>query len=202
MFKSREIRWFIKTVNPAITRWFSGNGQTFENTDSRTDFYLPLADKTDIGIKLREGNIEIKQRINQAEKGEISAIAKGNFENYIKWSFSTATEDELSRDILQKNKYTWLEVKKERMGFKLLETEKGKTSMVNIDEDIPYGCQIEYTRININNNTWYSFGLEWFGPEHIRVEPGIIEEILGNAFLKREQSMGYAELINKKLYSN
>lgn len=202
MFKSREIRWFTQTEDSAISKWFARNGQTFANTESRTDFYLPLPGKEDIGIKLREGNIEIKQRINQPEKGKISASAEGYFEDYIKWSFSTADEDELSREIIQKNRYEWLKVRKERMGFKLQETEEAKTSMVNISEYIPYGCQVEYTRISLNKKTWYSFGLEWFGPKIIKVEPGFIEEILGNSLFKPKESMGYAELLNKGLYSN
>lgn len=201
MFKSREIRWFSHYEDSAIVNWFERNSQNFENTDSRTDFYLPLPEKEDIGIKLREGNIEVKHRFNKPESGKISPGAQGYFEEYIKWSFSTAEKDSLSQEIIQENKYKWLKVKKERMGFKLQEKKAGGTLMVNLEQDIPYGCQVEYTRIELNENVWYSFGLEWFGPKIIKVEPVFIEEILGNTVLKPEQSMGYAELLNKRLFT-
>ncbi|MCM8571066.1 hypothetical protein NE848_16835 [Gramella jeungdoensis] len=196
MFNSKEIRWFGKKEDKEISSWFAGRGITFENTEPRTDFYLPLPGKKDIGIKLREGNIEIKHLLAKPEKGKLSAKAHGYFERYTKWSFSTEKDDVLSHKIIQAKEYDWLEVQKERMGCKLMEGSNGIKHLVKIEDQIPYGCQLEYTRIKLNNTTWYTFGLEWFGEKEIEVGPELVEKILGNSTLNGKNSMGYAEFLN------
>lgn len=201
MFNSKEIRWFTKKENKEISKWFAERAITFENTDSRTDYYLSLSGKKDIGIKLREGNIEVKHLIANPVEGKLTKNASGYFERYTKWSFSTDKEDILSHRIIHEKKYDWMEVSKERMGCKLKEDGNGKKLLVKIEDQIPFGCQIEYTRINLNNSTWYTFGLEWFGEKELEVDPELIKEILGNSHFETGESMGYAEFLNMKQFN-
>ncbi|MCG9972010.1 hypothetical protein [Christiangramia crocea] len=201
MFNSKEIRWFSKTEDKAISNWFKKKSYSFEDTEARTDFYLPLTGKKEIGIKLREGKIEVKQLIAEPEKGNLSANAEGFFERYSKWSFSTSENDSLSKEIITEKKYDWLDVKKERMGVKLKKETNGNTAIVKIDEFISYGCQIEYTRIKVKETTWYSFGLEWFGEKELEVDQALIHEILGDSRLNPDESMGYAEFLNLEIFS-
>lgn len=195
MFKSREIRWFYPTELKSVEKWFMDNGYTFENADPRTDYYLPLKNQDDIGIKLREGNVEIKQRIARTKKENISELANGYFENYIKWSFSSAEKDPLFQEIIEGEKFNWLGVRKERIGYKLKENQNGSIIRVKMDEFPEYGCQVEYTRIKIKEELWYSLCLEWFGEKEIEIDLSILDEMLGDQELKASNSMGYAEFL-------
>lgn len=195
MFKSREIRWFYPTELKSVEKWFMDNGYTFENADPRTDYYLPLKNQDDIGIKLREGNVEIKQRIARTKKENISELANGYFENYIKWSFSSAERDPLFQEIIEGEKFNWLGVRKERIGYKLKENQNGSIIRVKMDEFPEYGCQVEYTRIKIKEELWYSLCLEWFGEKEIEIDLSILDEMLGDQELKASNSMGYAEFL-------
>lgn len=195
MFKSREIRWFYPTELKSVEKWFMDNGYTFENADPRTDYYLPLKNQDDIGIKLREGNVEIKQRIARTKKENISELANGYFENYIKWSFSSAEKDPLFQEIIEGEKFNWLGVRKERIGYKLKENQNGSIIRVKLDEFPEFGCQVEYTRIKIKEELWYSLCLEWFGEKEIEIDLSILDEMLGDQELKASNSMGYAEFL-------
>lgn len=195
MFKSREIRWFYPTELKSVEKWFMDNGYTFENADPRTDYYLPLKNQDDIGIKLREGNVEIKQRIARTKKENISELANGYFENYIKWSFSSAERDPLFQEIIEGEKFNWLGVRKERIGYKLKENQNGSIIRVKLDEFPEFGCQVEYTRIKIKEELWYTLCLEWFGEKEIEIDLSILDEMLGDQELKASNSMGYAEFL-------
>lgn len=195
MFKSREIRWFYPTELKSVEKWFMDNGYTFENADPRTDYYLPLKNQDDIGIKLREGNVEIKQRIARTKKENISELANGYFENYIKWSFSSAEKDPLFQEIIEGEKFNWLWVRKERVGYKLKENQNGSIIRVKLDEFPEFGCQVEYTRIKIKEELWYTLCLEWFGEKEIEIDLSILDEMLGDQELKASNSMGYAEFL-------
>lgn len=196
MFKSREIRWFTNHEDPSISRWFAGHDLNFRDSEARTDHYLPQPDKMDTGIKLREGLVEVKQRQGKPQQTSICPNARGYFEEYIKWSFKLAEEDPLSEAIIGEKKYGWTEVKKTRLGLKL--TLQGeKSELVSISEQIPFGCQIEYTRVQAMGKTWFSFGLEWFGEKSIDVSPDLILEILKDSKLHLNDSMGYAEFLTR-----
>ncbi|MCH4823321.1 hypothetical protein ML462_09045 [Gramella lutea] len=197
MFKSREIRWFYSTELKAVEKWFMDNGHTFENAIPRTDYYLPLKNQDDIGIKLREGNVEIKQRISRSKTENITRMSEGNFENYIKWSFSSAEKDGLFQEIIEGEKYNWLGVRKERIGYKLKENQNGSIIRVKLDDYPEFGCQVEYTRIKIMNEIWYTLCLEWFGEKEIEFDLSVLDNMLGDFKLQAANSMGYAEFLKK-----
>lgn len=197
MYNSKEIRWFYKTEPESIRNWFEENGYIFENTEARTDYYLPLKDKNDLSIKLRENNIEVKQRTSRSEQADLTDSIQGYFENYTKWSFSSAEDDSLFHEITEKEKFSWLAVKKERIGFKLKKDDNDKIVRVALEEFPPYGCQLEYTRVKIKDEIWYSFALEWFGDQELEFDLSILAEIIGEHNLESSDSMGYAEFLNK-----
>lgn len=194
MFRSREIRWFTTKEDRSISKWFAEHGLNFIDSETRTDHYLPLPDKKDTGIKLREGLVEIKEQQGKPQQAPICTGAKGYFEEYIKWSFKLAEDDPLSKAIVKENKYEWTEVTKTRLGLKLM-TQGQKPEFISISEQIPFGCQLEYTKIQLMGKTWFSFGLEWFGERLIDVNPLLISDILGESKLHLKDSMGYAEFL-------
>ncbi|TFG71830.1 MAG: hypothetical protein E4H27_03810, partial [Anaerolineales bacterium] len=63
MQKSIETRWFFQgTVQPEVVRWFTTPLALAQ--PPRIDTYLYSPGTHDLGVKLREGRIEIKQRVN------------------------------------------------------------------------------------------------------------------------------------------
>lgn len=194
MFKSKEIRWFSDSPEKAILDWFASQGQTFDNTAPRTDYYLPL-DKEDVTVKLREGNIEIKHRIGERMKGGLTTLAEGYLENWIKWSFNADKADKLSQQITQANQYDWVETIKTRIGVKITADSNGDLQILPIKSFVDYGCQIEYTLLQINGKTIYTFALEWFGDEEQQLPKELIQVILGPTNLGFEDSMGYGKFM-------
>jgi hypothetical protein len=197
MFKSKEIRWFTEKQDRIILEWFESKGLNFENTESRTDFYLPL-EKDDLNIKLREGNIEVKHRIRPPEKGRLTASAHGIFEEWIKWSFAADQTDRLSHEIITERKYSWTETVKTRIGVKIKinNNDSDKYDIVSIKDFISSGCQVEYTKIMIHNKVYYTFAFEWFGNPFPDLSESFLAQIPGDAVLKPEVSMGYARFLN------
>lgn len=192
MYKSKEIRWFKDNSDKANLDWFASQGQTFNETVPRTDYYLPL-DKEDVTVKLREGNIEIKHRIGETTKGKLTKTAEGLFENWIKWSFNADKADKLSQDIVNSNPYDWTETSKTRIGVKLTEDAKGDLQIVPIKSFIDFGCQIEYTLLQIKGKTIYTFALEWFGEKELQLPGELQTEILNHTHLNYGNSMGYGK---------
>ena len=196
MYKSKEIRWFKDSSDGAIIDWFASKGQTFETTEARTDFYLQLG-KDDVTVKLREGNVEIKHRIGDAENGKLTPNAEGVFENWIKWSFNADKTDKLSQTIVSSNAYDWIETIKTRIGVKVTEDTNGDLQILPIKSFVDYGCQIEYTLLQIKEKSFYTFALEWFGEKDLHLPKKLVQEILSPTQLNFEDSKGYGEFIKK-----
>lgn len=198
MYKSKEIRWFFKENNTTITKWLSKQGKELSKTQPRTDYYLPIAGKEDISVKLREGNVEIKQRHGQQVLHDLTKYASGYLEDWIKWSFDVGDNDALAKSIIKGKKYNWIEVHKYRIGVKITANPDDSHSIHDIRDFIPSGCQIEYTRLMIEGNERYTFGLEWFGDEYVELDTKLIEDVLGDTKLESKDSMGYAQFLIKQ----
>jgi hypothetical protein len=193
MFKSKEIRWFTHKPDSILLDWFVARGLNFDNTEPRTDFYLPL-EKNDLNVKLREGKIEIKHRIQSPVQAKLTPKAEGFIEEWIKWSFAADQTDRLSHDIISENKFNWTKTKKTRLGVKLKYSDRdgGEPVIVPIYDFISRGCQIEYTKILVSQKVYYTFAFEWFGDPYPAIGNSFLAEIPGNSVLKPENSKGYA----------
>lgn len=199
LYKSKEIRWFLSEKSNTITKWFSDHNMDFSKTQARTDFYLPVPGKVDISIKLREGNLEIKQRNGEPESNHLTENAIGYIEDWVKWSFEIKDDDELAKSIIKDKKFNWIEVYKERIGVKLSVNSDGTIAILGLKDRIPFGCQVEYTRLLINGKEWFTFGFEWFGEKYLEVNSKLIDDILGDSKLLLKESLGYGEFLNKTL---
>ena len=197
MYKSKEIRWFDKEENKVITKWFSALGIEFSNINPRTDFYLQIPDRADMSIKLREGNVEVKQRVCQPELFELTNNAKGYLEDWVKWSFDIEANDPEATSIIKEKKYNWLEVYKERLGVKMTLDQDDSLKIHNIKEILPAGCQVEYTKLKINNEQWFTFAAERFGETFFELSKFHVDAILGETVVTENHSFGYSEFINK-----
>jgi hypothetical protein len=82
---TREVRWFFDggvDAHPALKRWFE---PTERSESGPPDVYLLVPDAADMGIKLRDGALQIKGRV--AMPGvEAFGRHQGAVERWIKWS--------------------------------------------------------------------------------------------------------------------
>ena len=192
MYISREIRWFFKEENSIISKWFKERGLFFHSTRPRTDYYYALVNSPDVGLKLREGKIEYKHRISEIEDQRLHRNAEGNFENWVKWSFNVESGDSTQRDVLNEDhSNAWIKVYKERVGVKVYNNEKGNSLYVNLSEHLNDGCQVEYTRIIVNGQQWYTFGLEYFGKKVVEPDSDFLAGLLEETELSKQDAMSY-----------
>ena len=70
MYFSAEARWFLPGPAGDTAEHWIGSGEYSTHQDERTDRYLLVPGCDTVGIKIREGNFEIKSR-----RGEPEAIA-------------------------------------------------------------------------------------------------------------------------------
>ena len=57
------------------------------------------------------------------------------------------------------------------------------------------GCQIEYTKLEINDKVYYTFCMEQFGEAEFQLPEEFIGRSLGSTQLKVGDSMGYGEFL-------
>lgn len=63
MYPTAEVRWFHRGKVPLdVMAWFLRLHGEPEEPGHRVDYYLRLSDADALGIKLRDGRIEIKTR--------------------------------------------------------------------------------------------------------------------------------------------
>jgi hypothetical protein len=197
MYLSTEIRWFTKIENQDIISWFARHGMNINSVQARTDYYLMAHDYSDFIPKLREGRIEIKHKVGSSSTSKLTHCAEGYLEQFVKWSFLLDSGDEISGKIINFNYYDseWIEVYKERMGVKIAETNEGIVKIYDITEVIESGCQIEYTKIKVKNQVWYSFNFEWFGNEFLNLDSAFLAKLFGTSKWKLKDSMNYGKFL-------
>lgn len=84
-----EMRWFLEGPLPGeVERWFQ-SGQAAA-APWREDRYLILPGAADMGIKRREGRLEIKGRIAKLGTHAIASEIEGVAERWCKWSYDAA----------------------------------------------------------------------------------------------------------------
>ena len=196
MFQSTEVRWFSDKPYSDIEAWFSSKGLQLQQASERTDFYQGLESDV-LGIKLREGRIETKKRIQQLGPHEFSATVHGNIEAWRKWSFLIEKSDKEANGIFANNSNDWLAVKKERIGVKAIFQNGWKYLPMS---DFPdNGIQIEYTRLTVFNHVIYTFCLEAFGEKQPDIADYPLVEIVNESILLRENSYSYPKLLRTLL---
>lgn len=197
LYETKELRWFFKDENKSIANWFANLDKDLAEPKLRSDYYLPLEGIADVGIKLREGNIEIKQRRMKSNIYQLTDNAAGYLEQWDRWSFEIKDKDELAKKITKKDKFEWIEVQKERWAIKIKgEKKNGDPKIVDIKEQLDSGCQLEYTKINVKEEKWYTFSLEWFGEQFVELSKDFLYEVLDDTRLAGKESMGYSEFLD------
>ena len=111
MHPTLEVRWFLPGDLPdAVATWFDELGEPAEE-EHRTDRYLVPVESSELGVKVREGHVEAKQRTARADParwGRAEAVP----ETWRKWSFEASGDpepDEGWADVDKARRQRWLQ---------------------------------------------------------------------------------------------
>lgn len=111
MVASLEARWFLPgTIPDAVREWFDALGPPVED-EARTDRYLIPTEDDSLGIKVREGRIEAKQRV-QTHPLQAWGPAKAAPEAWRKWFLGMGTETDLFLgwvDVTKTRQQRWMQ---------------------------------------------------------------------------------------------
>jgi hypothetical protein len=181
--QSAEIRWFWPghAQWEVLLAWFTQEGrlplvaetrQYVSQPDAgpfakqerpRTDDYLLLPNCETVGVKQREGRLEVKALVagpHAFAQGNVS----GQIDQWVKWSLqpSAAIALPLKADLQQSGR--WLGVTKRRYTQKVALLGGGLTA-VSPDTFPNAGCSIELTLVDVaaGNGRWLTLGFEAFG---------------------------------------
>ncbi|MEO0558505.1 MAG: hypothetical protein AAF170_10010 [Bacteroidota bacterium] len=144
MIESLEVRWFLPGPIPrSVHDWFEALGETLAD-EARTDRYLIPTESDSLGLKVREGRIEAKQRIETGELCQWGA-AEASPGTWRKWSLGLATDATLApgwADVAKRRRQRWV---------------KGDGA----------ACALELAEVVLEGKTWWSVCLEASGGEPV-----------------------------------
>jgi hypothetical protein len=165
MLITNELRWFYPgIVPPEIKLWFEQNclTESSNSPEKRTDWYL-YSPSDFIGIKLREGRLEVKWR--QAELGTVrfGASVEGNAEKWAKWMCYDST-GEIQPKTVSSNP-EWLSVQKVRYSQIYQVLPDFSVQPVSAQENIDNTCNVELTSLVVRDTNWWSLAFEASGQD-------------------------------------
>ena len=181
MIATLEVRWFFKGAVPAdVLSWLYGSGGEPAEPLPRVDHYLRISEGDSLGIKLREGRIEVKQRQRQLGAVRLQERVIGMVEHWRKWSFALASEaSDLAGMTVPAS--GWVGVRKERQLSRYRITADRKLIAMPALEYPDQGCDLELTSIRVSGSEWWTLGFEAFGGE---------ANLQGHLSLAAEQLLG------------
>jgi hypothetical protein len=198
MFPTVETRWFYPGSIPSdVLTWYHYGERAPEAQPTRIDYYLRLTGHDDLGVKLREGRIEIKQRAEQYGVQQLHAHTHGLVEGWHKWSFGVSDIGNGLSDLAGPHS-TWIAIRKARRLRRYLVTDAGDVTAIAGAEYASQGCNIELAEVVIHGETWWSLAFETFGPKdelHTTFTRVTQHALRGSTVphLDAEHSYGYAQ---------
>jgi hypothetical protein len=181
LFYTAEARWFLAGSEKwdELWHWFTRQGRLplIEHTETpdsaarsfviqerpRTDEYLLLPNCQTVGVKQREGRLEVKALVDGPQpfaQGNVS----GQLDQWVKWGLqpSASIALPLIADLQQSG--SWLSVTKRRYTQKVALL-GGELTAVSPDTFPDAGCSIELTLVDVaaGQASWLTVGFEAFG---------------------------------------
>ncbi len=196
-FHTHEVRWFATGHIPQpVQAWYEALGKRIVQPP-RTDDYLLGVDIT-LGVKTRQGGLEVKQRI--ADHGDFAFHPRltGRVESWVKWSFPLAT----SAAPLDLDSANWVPVRKARQVLLYTFSEQGEISLNPPGEYSTPFAGLELTEVLLaEKETWWTVGMELNGPPEIGFDKllQLAEHLLQSppAELTQAQSLSYPAWLEK-----
>jgi hypothetical protein len=187
---SWELRWFVPgEPAPAATSLFGE--PDWASVPTRTDSYVALPTIDDLGIKRREGRLEVKGRIAVIPSVRCSPCVEGRLEHWIKWSHEGAVLDPVVEAL---SKGPLDAVTKQRIQRKF-HLQDGRAEEVALDLRLDGGAYAELTRLELAGSRWWSLGFEAFPNDSALPDEllALVRRFLGEASIELtvEQSLSY-----------
>jgi hypothetical protein len=165
MYPTVEVRWFYQGEIPAsIFDWFCQYGDPPAAQPPRLDYYFPQTNQGRLGIKLRQGCIELKALRHAYQVSSLHQQVHGVIEGWRKWSLPLAPDHVLitkTRGFTQ----SWIEVAKQRW-LTAYTLRDGELSGPANTAGLSAGCHLELAQVEAKNTRWWSLGLEAFGEQN------------------------------------
>ena len=159
-----EVRWFFQGKIPRqVQAWFHGGLGQLTPAQARVDHYLRIAEGDALGVKLREGRIEVKQRQRLLGAMPLQARVSGIVEHWRKWSFPLTRRTGPALDT-PVPALGWVGVHKERQLSRYRLTGDGKLVAMSPARYPEQGCDLELTAVRVRGREWWTLALEAFGP--------------------------------------
>jgi hypothetical protein len=138
-----------------VADWFHG-GPSVSEPERRTDEYLRLPDRDDLGVKRRAGiQLDLKLRTRAPSGVALPDGFDGPVEAWTKWSFPLGPE-------LSLHDRSWIPVEKLRWSRLYAVSGDGAVS-VPVDATISTGCAAELVELVVEERRAWGFGFEAFG---------------------------------------
>jgi HSP20 family molecular chaperone IbpA len=178
-FASHEVRWFFEgqvNQHQALKHWFETVAGIPKNAgvnppvwkgrlDDEPDIYLIIPGSDDMGIKWREGELQIKGRVSSCGT-QVWGRHQGNVERWMKWSYHDTNRLAAYQQLFGAKKETGLltvPVKKTRALRKVrLDTITGKAQEVDAQTVIDRGFGFELTDLEVAGKPYCSLAFEAF----------------------------------------
>jgi len=163
MLATHEVRWFGSGAAPeAVRDWFAAAPEPVV-PPSRVDHYLHLPDDDSLGVKLREGRIEVKQRQGEKKTAAFHARVTGATAGWHKWSFPLVEGMPALAEIAE-TPTAWLAVHKSRRLRSYAMNADGDIHLVSPQDPPPQGCDWELAAVRLGEQLWWSVCFEAYGP--------------------------------------
>ena len=160
MYPTVEVRWFLEGPPPEVAqRWFEGLAGT-PDLEARTDRYVRPMSPDGLGVKWREGKLEVKRLAEALGEARFHEHVAGRVERWRKWSFPLAEAAALAHPAGD-----WLNVAKARRVCYFSAPPDRPLRPLGEGEQTTHGCGLELGEVRVGDSVWWSVCLEAFGPD-------------------------------------
>jgi hypothetical protein len=163
VLSTAEVRWFHAGKIPGKLRsWFrklAANADVKAGLQPlRTDHYLLERDTDALGVKFREGRVEVKQRQGERRLSSFGPGWDGYVESWRKWGFPLIDARRRGKDFESFD--NWIAVQKKRRVITYSISPKGKLIALSGDAGAERGCSVELTQVRVKKTLWWTLGFE------------------------------------------
>ncbi|BAZ14853.1 hypothetical protein NIES4071_67230 [Calothrix sp. NIES-4071] len=200
-YTTYETRWFIAGTIPAnFETWFKQNCLADSSQpEQRSDIYLYAPNNDFVGIKLRQGRLEIKWRLEELGTMQFGNSVAGKVEKWSKWMCTDSTGEAFLPNQVE-NSSTWISVNKIRYSqcyqIRFGIVPQQLSNSVNLDK-IENHCNVELTLLQSNNNTWWSVALEANFIDSLRATANYLFTNYKNIELLEKDSFAYPSWLGR-----
>lgn len=207
-----EVRWFLEgpvSAHPALRQWFE-SGPSVGTTSTlpppewkgrlggRPDRYLLFPGAMDMGVKWREGELQIKGRVEELGAQRFGGEHIGFVERWCKWSYAHIPSllHSMQMQMTAESKGS-VDVHKTRaLRTLLIDDAAGTIREVDESVQVTRGINAELTDVRVGDAGWCSLALEAFPDDAALREPflrGVSQFLssLDSMLLTSETSLSY-----------